>query len=260
MVEWRTKDGEGFTRASSAVQLKLACVGVAQSGVRVTAVPVQGCFGGLWGLLEEAVFPVSWTDVLFNPYNGIDPQLDLPDGDKVRRENLRGYLESITEAPRVLVVGEAPGPWGCRFSGVLFTNERQLVQGLVPFGGRTSGKAGMLHREASADVFWKVMGRYHPWFLAWNCVPFHPHIAGRKLSIRTPTKGEIEAYAGLLKKIAAIVRPEVTVALGRKAEEALGPAELGDKVAGVARRVGEMCEAPGSGSTGVELETGARML
>jgi len=152
--------------------------------------------GGLWGLLEEAVFPVSSTDVLFNPYNGIDPQLDLPDGDEVRRANLRSYLESITEPPRVLVVGEATGPWGCRFSGVPFTNERQLVEGLVPFEGRKSGRVAVPYREASADLFWKVMGKYHPWFLVWNYVPYHPRQTGQRLSIRTPTKAETTAHAG----------------------------------------------------------------
>jgi hypothetical protein len=146
--------------------------------VRVTLVPVQGCFGGLWGLLEEAVFPVSSTDVLFNPYNGIDPQLDVPDGDEVRRENLRGAC-----------VG--------------------------------SGQDRMYDTRYDNAVGWIMV-----------------------------VDGE--------KRLFGLRRAEFGVNL--RTMEVLGPAELRGKIAREARRMGEMCEASGLGSTGVELETGARTL
>ena len=52
-----------------------------------------------------------------------------------RQGNLLNYLLHFEGKPRYLIVGEAPGPWGCRFSGVPFTSERQLAQGELPFAG-----------------------------------------------------------------------------------------------------------------------------
>jgi uracil-DNA glycosylase len=65
---------------------------------------------------------------------------------------------------------------------------------------------------------------YHPRFLLWNAVPLHPHRPERKLSIRTPRASEIAAVSPLLGEMYRLIEPERVVALGRKAEIALGQA------------------------------------
>jgi hypothetical protein len=62
----------------------------------------------------------------FNQYRDWDPELERPDGAAIRRRNLRRYLETFAGASYVLV-GEAAGYAGCRFSGIPFTGEAQIV-------------------------------------------------------------------------------------------------------------------------------------
>jgi hypothetical protein len=62
----------------------------------------------------------------FNQYRDVHPELDLPDGVAVRLHNLHRYLEVFAGA-RFVLVGEAAGYAGCRFSGIPFTCEAQLI-------------------------------------------------------------------------------------------------------------------------------------
>ncbi len=175
----------------------------------------------LWELLERDLFPIPSTDALFNPYNGHDPQLDQPGGQEIRRQNLRSYLASFREPPSILMVGEAPGPWGCRFSGVPFTSEAQLCGGALPFTGRQSSLATSPYRERSGQLLWELLLPRHRRFLLWNCVPLHPHQPGRPLSIRNPRVREVADHLELLRAVVATVAPERVVAIGRHAEGAL---------------------------------------
>ncbi len=174
----------------------------------------------LWSILERDLFPIPSTDTLFNPYNGHDPMLDLADGQEIRQRNLRSYLSGFSERPSVLLVGEAPGPWGCRFSGVPFTSEAQLCRGDLPFRGQQSSLATAPYRERSGQLVWSLLLQHYPRFLLWNCVPFHPHRPGEPLSIRTPGAREVESHLELLRAVHATLAPEVVIAIGRKAEGA----------------------------------------
>ncbi len=181
-------------------------------------------------LFKTKLFPISSTNILFNQYKDSDPRVDLPNAHEIRRENLMFYMRSFSMKPSVMVVGEAAGPWGCRFSGVPFSGEKQLVEGKLPFlGNRTSKqipdiqikKGGPPFTSLSAEVFWAVMKPHFPKFFVWDCVPFHPHDMNNILSVRKPTLEEILSYSGLLEEIEAILKPEAIVAVGRKAELAL---------------------------------------
>ncbi len=116
------------------------------------------------------------------------------------------------------MVAEAPGPWGCRFSGVPITSEEQLVDADFPFSGRVSGNGDVPHKEYSARIFWRVMAPYFPRFIAWNAVPFHPHRVGEPMSIRTPRASEIKGFAWLTRAVLDAVEPGMVIALGRKAQ------------------------------------------
>lgn len=178
-------------------------------------------------LFDSTIFTLPLNNgLLFNQYNNINMKLDFPDADKIRQENLRNYLRSFPENPSVIVIGEAPGWRGCRFSGVPFTSEFQLCDDSLPFAGKQSSKNNSPYKEGAATIFWKIMNVYHPQFFAWNCIPFHPHKPGAPSTNRTPTTGEIITYLSLLTEIIALVKPNQIVAIGKSAEHALKKADI----------------------------------
>lgn len=183
-----------------------------------------------WDLFEREVFSETGTpDRLVNPY-ATETEHDAPGAAAIRRANLKAALEAVARAapaghPRVLVVPEAPGPWGCRFSGIPFTNERQLVDPDFPVDGRPSSRqfaeTGEPIKEYSGSIYWDAMLPHWGRFWTWNAVPFHPHKDGQPLTIRTPTVREIRRWHGVLRALVLILEPAAVVAVGRKAEGAL---------------------------------------
>jgi hypothetical protein len=120
-----------------------------------------------------------------------------------------------------LLVGEAPGWHGCRFSGVSFTSEAQLSSGSLPFQGHISSHTGAPHAEASATIFWQALKSHHPHFFVWSSVPFHPHQPGEPLSNRTPTRQELQAFLPVLSEVIRLLSPKRVLAVGRQAQQAL---------------------------------------
>jgi hypothetical protein len=184
----------------------------------------------LWNLYARDVFPRSSTDTLFNQYQDADLRAECPDGPAIRRANLRSYLSSYHDMPVVLVVGEAAGPWGMRWSGVPFTSERQLVKQTVPFAGRAASLQNPAvhlgrrspHTSGSATIFWRVMRRWFPAFLAVDVVPFFPHTKGDVLKKGTPSESEIRQFLHILEQTSTLLQPATIVAVGKTASEAIG--------------------------------------
>lgn len=172
-------------------------------------------------LFEAKVFPIASTETLFNQYRDRHPEHDRPDAPAIRRENLLRYLGAFEEKPLVLLLLEAPGPWGCRFSGVPITSEAQLVDPAFPLSGRPSGAGAAPHSEYSAGIFWRVLRPYFPHFFTWSSVPLHPHKPGAPLSIRTPTAREVAAFVPVVAGLVDALQPRHVLAVGRKAEQAL---------------------------------------
>ena len=179
----------------------------------------------LWHRFEADLFDVPSTDRLFNPYRDAHPKHDGPEAAARRRDNLRAALDATPRRPEMLVVAEAPGPWGCRFSGVPFTNERQLLDPDFPIDGvPTSARyaaSGEPVTEYSGSIYWKAMLPHWGRFWTWNTVPLHPHRPGEPLTIRTPGVREARSWHGLLRGVVDAIAPEAVVAVGRKAEAAL---------------------------------------
>lgn len=171
--------------------------------------------------IENFLFEDPGSDDLFNPYCSLNPELDVPEADRIRRDNLRRYLIERDRIPRLFVLAEAPGPWGCRFTGVPITSEEQLLDPSFPHAGRPSSAREEPYREYSASIYWRVMAPYARDILTWNTVPFHPFKAGKPTSIRTPRAAEIMRFAPLLRDMLALLQPERIAAIGRKAESAL---------------------------------------
>jgi uracil-DNA glycosylase len=182
-------------------------------------------FDSFWSYLEQAVFPTpsvsEGVKPLFNLYNSVNPQFDLPEAATIRRANLFSYLESLPERPPVLLVGEAPGWHGCRFTGVPFTSEAQLASGSLPFQGGYSSHSGTPHAEASATIFWRALKAHHLHFFVWSSVPFHPYKAGEPLSNRTPSRQELHSFLPVLSEVIRLLSPKLVLAVGRQAQQAL---------------------------------------
>lgn len=175
----------------------------------------------VWALLESEIFSAPSSDEQFNMYSDRHDDLDVPDAPARRRENLRSYLRCYDEAPPLFLLLEAPGPWGCRFSGVPVTSEAQLTSPSFPIQGRQTSQRDEPHTEYSASIFWRVLQSHFPHFFIWNSLPFHPHDPGEPLSIRTPRRSEVRAWHGVLRSLLRLLSPAQTVGVGRKAERAL---------------------------------------
>ncbi len=158
---------------------------------------------------------------LANPYRDAPPATDRPDAPARRRANLLAYL-AARPAPRALLVGEAMGWRGGRFSGIAFTSERQLAAWGEPYLPSSTREGGWA--ESSATIIHGVLGELEAEssVVLWNSVPFHPHPPGRPLANRAPTATEVALGAPFLERVLALVRPELVIAVGRVAERALG--------------------------------------
>ena len=145
---------------------------------------------------------------------------------EIRRQNLHNYLSSFSEKPSTLMLGEAPGWRGCRFTGVPFTSENIQIQKTLPFEGCPTSQGEQPYAEASATIFWRVMRKYHPSFFIWNCLPLHPHQPGNPLSNRRPGTTELRCHFALLEEMIGILSPIRVIAVGRCAQKALKELEI----------------------------------
>jgi hypothetical protein len=125
---------------------------------------------------------------------------DLPGQATERLLALERYLRSHWSAP-VVLVGEAPGKEGARWSGVPFTSQRQMSG---------SGPA-----EATATIMQRVLSdlRCEHDVLLWNASMLFA--AGN----RNPLKAEVVACSALLERVC---RSRTVLAVGRVAEAATG--------------------------------------
>ena len=192
-------------------------------------------FATFWQRLETILTLVPSTDTIFNQYRDYNDQVDVPNAAAIRTENLRRYVVEVTMTASILVVGEAAGPWGCRFSGVSFTGEKQLLEPTFPLRGERSSKP-IPNRPTkvvppfisrSAETFWDVMLPYYHRFMVWDAFPLHSHKLHDILTVRNPIKNEVSQFGEVLRIIKAYMEPTHIVAIGKKAFEVLD--ELGVK-------------------------------
>jgi len=142
-----------------------------------------------------------------------------PEAPLIRRENLRHQLHARRDAP-VVAVAEAAGWRGARYSGLVLLCERQLAAG-GPY--RRSSRHPRGWSEPSATIVQSALaaGAWTESVLLWNLVPTHPAGADPH-SNRRPTRAELDAGAGVLRRLLDTVRPRHVVAIGRLAGAALG--------------------------------------
>ena len=163
----------------------------------------------------------------FNQYRDVHPELDRPHGVAVRRHNLRCYLETFAGA-RFVLVGEAAGYAGCRFSGIPFTCEAQLV-GPERLGwtrgldlARSSARQAPWV-ERSDRIVWEALEERTDCVL-WNAFPWHPFGERGPLSNRAPGR-DLRDGLEVLRCFLSLFPSARPYAVGRVAQRAL--AEMG---------------------------------
>jgi hypothetical protein len=178
---------------------------------------------------------------VFNPWWEVDQFNDATDrAPEIRRRQLLRYMQERLGSAKVVLVGEAIGYQGGKFSGIPMTSERILLgrkkdQGIFPehvfkgFEGRRTSKESLKREgfsEPTATIVWDqiLKAELSPYqFVLWNAFPWHPYDpeAG-PLSNRTPDSEEFEAGHGVLTRIIDVLgKRGVIIALGEKASKAL---------------------------------------
>lgn len=161
---------------------------------------------------------------VFNQYAQLHPDHDLPDAPAVRLRNLIQFLTAFSSV-RFILLAEAAGYRGCRFSGIPMTAEVNIVgPDRVPWAQnqtfhRSSGR-DQLWRESSATILWETLGERTD-CLIWNTFPWHPMGKRGPLSNRTPRRAEVEAGIEVLELILERYSQARPVAVGRVAERTL---------------------------------------
>lgn len=134
---------------------------------------------------------------------------------------------------QILLVGEAPGYHGCRFSGVPFTSEFILMKNNSIFGKQRGYKITeeneIIKKESTATIIWKTMNDFRITPLLWNSFPFHPHIENIDNKNRTPTKTELEMGLSFLTEIIDMFSIETIIAVGNNADASLNNAKIRHK-------------------------------
>lgn len=178
----------------------------------------------------EALKRYTKKDV-FNPWRDTDVHDNYEFAPKMRTARLRLHFELPA---KYLLIGEAPGYRGCHFSGIPFTCEKQLCDGVVP---RISDphritKRDLPYSEASATVIWRTLYQLN---IAndtkmWNAFAWHPHTEGFPMSNRTPTPREIHDAAPLLGAVIDQFRDARIIAVGQVAGKMLSALGVGHMV------------------------------
>jgi hypothetical protein len=178
---------------------------------------------------------------VFNPWYDVDRSNDASrEGPQIRRSQLFRYLKERLRSTKYLLVGEASGYQGAKFSGIAMTSERILLGGkreleVLPehvFKGiepRRTSRENLRKQgfsEPTATIVWDQIVRSgsSPYqFVLWNAFPWHPYDSNAGLlSNRTPTSDELEAGQEALEEMLDILnRKGKIIALGGKAFEAL---------------------------------------
>lgn len=179
-----------------------------------------------------------------NPYSVYLPGVDIaPEAPGIRLRQLCAYLQRRKKTARLMLVAEAPGYQGARFSGIAMTCERTLLgrkSGVPPQAvlgdgpaertshpdtGRNRPETAHGFCEPTASIVWRelvALGLTDQAVL-WNVFPFHPHRAGAPLTNRTPSHAEVAAHLDIIADLHAAFAPCRLICIGNTARDHLRP-------------------------------------
>lgn len=175
---------------------------------------------------------------LFNPWFQGDSNDRSEDAPKVRRQQLVHYLTSRIARANYLLIAEAAGYQGARFTGIAMTSERILLghdpevqcsslvlPDLPPMQTSNPGLKPKGFAEPTATVVWRTLLelRVNPLdVVLWNAVPWHPYDPEEGcLSNREPTPEEMNASLCHLREFLDLFPSAQPVAIGKVSEQLL---------------------------------------
>ena len=160
---------------------------------------------------ELAVLQLGRT---FNFYADDVDGIDRPGGSAIRRENLRRYLNERLPRCRILLIGEAPGYRGWRFTGIPFMAERTM----------STENRSSLHPDGWAEISATIVTRtlrdlgIEDETVRWATVPLHPAQPGKPLTNRTPVSAEVREGVQWANRLLTGAQPAIVLAVGRIAQ------------------------------------------
>lgn len=174
-------------------------------------------------------------DRLFNPYLEVCEHDALGNGPVQRVDRLASHLECD---PRFILVGEAPGYQGCRYSGIAFTSERLLMEGAIPRVKQPKFRLttrNLPFSEPSATIVWGALKRLgiEREVVMWNALQMHPHQPNDPWTNRTPTNDELKYGERSMRLLVEAYPNAQVVAIGKKSEQLLR--DMGIEVAASVR-------------------------
>lgn len=170
-------------------------------------------------LIEGPIRQFS-SPYVFNPWSDVDPlDADQKNAAAHRRYRLLRHFEC---APKLLMIGEAPGYQGCHFSGVAFTNEALLLKGTIPrivTHGRVTTRDPPWS-EPSATIVWRTLYELGiaETTVMWNAFAWHPHQRENLHSNRKPNQLELIDGIQVLSGVIELFSGVPIIAVGRVAE------------------------------------------
>ncbi len=167
--------------------------------------------------------PTAGMPRVFDPWNAVSSDDIAPAAVEGRRERLRLHLSA--PAPRLLLIGEAPGYQGTRITGCPFTSEALLLEDGVPRIGKLSDRLTSRRlpwREPSSTIVWRALREegLADLTILWGAYPWHPYGAS-PLSNRAPTETEKAMGSVLLRKLLSALPDVTVVAVGNIAADSL---------------------------------------
>jgi hypothetical protein len=154
----------------------------------------------------------------FNQYRDTDGDDAGPDAPCVRRENLFHYLDARRSAP-VLLVAEAAGWRGARYSGLCLYCERQIDESNTPL--RRTSRYPRGWSEPSATIVQRAIAPWADRVVLWNLVPTHPRRDAVAHTNRPPVRAELLEGERWTRRLIDVLQPQHVVAIGRLAAAAL---------------------------------------
>jgi hypothetical protein len=160
---------------------------------------------------------------LFNPWRDRCEDDEPCNGPDAKLARLAAHLDCD---PEFILCGEAPSHRGCRYSGIAFTSERQLLAGEIPrisaISYRLTSRA-CPYSESSATIVWRALYSLgiEKRTILWNALQMHPHVLGNEQSNRTPKSSEIEIGKPALQMLIREFPSAKVVAVGKNAERSL---------------------------------------
>jgi len=184
-----------------------------------------------FGLAQKLIATLpNGNSSLFNPYKDASEDDNHPINTPQAR--VQRLAEHLNCQPSYVLVGEAPGYQGCRVTGVAFTSERLLMEGMIPRlsipNGRLSTNRQRPWSEPSATIVWetlKELGIADSTVL-WNALQMHPCKPGTPHSNRKPSREELRYGTAALKLLEREYPHAIFIPIGWSAEFTLRATDI----------------------------------